>query len=180
MKLIKIHLQGEEITGTKQLTVDARQTAGELKRFLAESRRFDTGDHLFLFQQDSQYPLGDEDPIPRGADQITRVHLHRCRYVQVSVNYREQSVNADYAPGTCIGKIMSELVRLGFGLNQKELEPLELRIAGTLTRPKPEAHVGRFVRYPFTELALELVPKEPKPGPVKKIKQRYARRFAKR
>ena len=181
MKLLNIVLQGEEIMGEKHLVVDTNQTAGSLKHFLAESRRYETGDSLFLFKQDSQYPLSDDDPIPKATDGTTRVHLHSCRYVQVSVVYQDRTISADYGPGTTIAKIMAELVRLGFGLNQKELNMIEPRLVGTHTRVKPSTHVGSFVRNPYNQLALELmIKRKKKMGPVKNIKQRYSRRFSSR
>lgn len=88
-----------------------------------------------------------------------RVHFHRCRRVEVSVNFNGVTKKQPFSPSTTIAKI-KRWADDEFGLKGVDATEHALQICGTNKRPDLDVHVGSLVQYPDCQICFDLVPKK--------------------
>lgn len=88
-----------------------------------------------------------------------RVHLHRCRRVEVSVNFNGATKKRAFSPSTTIGRI-KRWADKEFGLKGVDATEHALQICGTDKRPDLDVHVGSLVQHPHCQICFDLVPKQ--------------------
>lgn len=86
-----------------------------------------------------------------------RLHLHRCKHVEVKVRFGAEVVHHKFGPATTIGR-----VRLWsgdkFGMAPGDVAEHVLQIAGMTEQPDVDVHIGTLTKCPQCEVTFDLVP----------------------
>lgn len=89
-----------------------------------------------------------------------RVHVHRCRRVEVTVDYNGRSINEDFPPSTTIRRVTKwALGEGGFDLRGVDATDHALRISNSTERPDEDTHLGNLVQVPGCSVGFDLAPK---------------------
>ena len=159
MKVLDIFYQGEGIREIEHIEVDEEHNFAALKAILAEKHGL-AGD-LLLFLEDGDEPV-DEVIIVRehAGDCGIKIHLHRCRHVEVAVTFNGEAVHHRFAPGSTVARVKRWAAEHKFGMSPEEASEHVLQLAGSHDRPSPGTHLGTLVTCPHCRLAFQLVPDE--------------------
>jgi len=159
MKTIDIFYQGERLNEIDHLEAAATDTLGAIKALLIQ--KHGTAPDALLFIEDGEEPLDDVlalDAIagPTGA----KLHLHRCRRVEVDVTFAGETVTHSFAPGVTVAHIKLWAAERKFCMTREEAGEHLLQISGTHERPAPGTHIGTLATCPVCRIAFDLIPDE--------------------
>lgn len=156
MKNTDIFYQGEGIEALEHIEVDADLSFGDLLAMLAKKHGLADAK---LFFEDEEQPVDERERIAAKAGRAgIKVHIHRCREVKVTVNFKDKSVRDKVVPGTTVGKVKHWAAIKKFGMTQDEASNHHLQLAGTTRQPDPGTHVGTLVTAGTCSVEFDLVP----------------------
>ncbi len=160
-ELIELFVQGEEISDITLIRVANDCTIREVVRKAKEICGISALEEEIIVLVEDQ-----EEEIPLDAKLIEvdikhrhRVHFHRCRRVEVSVNFNGLTKAQAFSPSATIGKV-KRWADHEFGLRGVDATEHALQICGTSTRPDLDVHVGSLVKHPHCQICFDLVPKK--------------------
>lgn len=156
----RIYVQSEFFSDIKLVEVDGEAAIEELKRasLALLPAGTDVGELSVSFEDD-------EDDVAAKATHIKqlkkehgiRVHLHRCKHIDVQVRFGSEVVSRQFRPAATVG-----LVRLWaghkFGMALGDIAEHVLQIAGTTEQPDVDTHIGALTKCPQCAVAFDLVP----------------------
>ena len=91
----------------------------------------------------------------------SRIHLHRCHKVEVTVSFNGKEKSHPFSPATTMSKVTQWAVgKRGFDLDPVDAAEHVLQITGTSIRPDEDAHLGTLVIPPACVASFDLVPKQ--------------------
>lgn len=160
-QMIELFVQGEEIADITLIRVAHDSTAREVVRKAKEECGITAVEEeilLLIEDQDKEIVL-DAKLIEVGIVHRHRIHCHRCRRVEVAVNFNGATKAHAFSPSTTIGKI-KRWADEEFGLEGVDATEHALQICGTSTRPDLDVHVGSLVHHPHCQVCFDLVPKK--------------------
>lgn len=111
---------------------------------------------MLVFKEDDDEPLGHDHPL-KGHDKAI-FHLHRCRQIKVAVNYKSETFNHKFAPGTTIKRVTRWATKKA-GLDEAEAQEHVLQISDTRIQPPLNAHLGSL-KIRGCEIEFDLVRKQ--------------------
>ena len=130
MTSIDIFYQGEGIRGIEHLEVDPNQTFAGVKALIIEKHELETD--VLLFLEDSDEPLDELLIVTSHVGQAgIKAHLHRCRHIEVAVNFAGETVHHRFSPGASIARVKRWAAENKFGMTNEEASEHVLQIAGT-------------------------------------------------
>ena len=162
MSEIEIFVQGE---GIREITLVRVPSAGTVRELLAAVRdQMDVEGHqseqLFVFSEDGDAPLDHDASLEAaGVRHRSRVHIHRCRLVTVTVNFTSRQAVHPFPPSTTVARVHDWACRK-FDLADVDAAEHVLQICGTATRPDEDIHLGTLVQYPACAVCFDLVAKQ--------------------
>lgn len=160
---IEIFLQGEGIqdivlvrigrAGTVQNIIEVAQLHG-----LSPS----TTDEVFVLIEDTETPLALEQTLEIvGIRHRSRVHVHRCRQVTVTVNFNGDHKTHSFPPSTTMARVKQWVVsKDGFNLTEIDATEHLLQICGSSGRPDEDIHIGALVTASMCEICFDLIAKQ--------------------
>jgi len=158
MNPISIFYQGEGIREIEHVEAGAEDTFGAVKARLCQKHGLAPEAALFL--EDAEEPLDEAARVrDRACHTGVKIHLHRCRLIQVTVTFNGESVNQTFTPGTTVARVKF-WAATKFGMSPEEAGEHVLQIAGTHDRPRPGTHIGALVSCQTCSIAFALVPDE--------------------
>lgn len=96
-----------------------------------------------------------------GIRQRSRVHVHRCVQVAVTVNFGGRSIADKFAASTTIARVKRWATgKHGFNLSEIDEAEHALQLVNSGTRPDEDVHIGALVACPACALTFDLVPKQ--------------------
>lgn len=156
----RVYIQSEHFPDIKLVEIDDDATIEELKRaVLALLPPGTDAAELTLSVED------DDDDAHSGATHVkhlkkehgVRVHLHRCKHVDVHVRFGAEVVHREFRPAATVGR-----VRLWaghkLGMAPGDIAEHVLQIAGTNEQPDVDIHVGTLTKCPQCSVTFDLVP----------------------
>lgn len=156
----RVYIQSEHFPDIKLVEINDDATIYELKRaVLALLPPGTDATELTLSVED------DDDDAHAGATHVkhlkkehgVRVHLHRCKHVDVHVRFGAEVVHRQFRPVATVG-----LVRLWaghkLGMAPGDIAEHVLQIAGTTEQPDVDIHVGTLTKCPQCSVMFDLVP----------------------
>ena len=156
----RVYIQSEHFPDIKLVEIDDDATIEELKRVvLALLPPGTDATELTLSVED------DDDDAHAGATHVkhlkkehgVRVHLHRCKHVDVHVRFGAEVVHREFRPAATVGR-----VRLWaghkLGMAPGDIAEHVLQIAGTNEQPDVDIHVGTLTKRPQCSVTFDLVP----------------------
>jgi hypothetical protein len=116
---------------------------------------------------DEEYMLfhdEDDDPIewhgrkrPHLIKQGAKLHFARCRKIDVTIHYLEQTKRHSFAPGTRVRRVKAWAVN-HFKLAERDAAEHILQICGSIERPPTDTPLHKLVTRGQCELCFDLVP----------------------
>jgi len=158
MKPIDLFYQGEGVGQMQHLEIDTTETFASLKQQLV-ARHEMADEDAYLFVEDADDPL---DPAQRLGDVATvkglKVHLHRCRHIEVTVSFNGQTVERRFAPSATIRRVKRWAAERKFNMPPDDASDHSLQVSGTHNQPADSVHIGTLTNGKVCGLAFDLVP----------------------
>jgi hypothetical protein len=112
--------------------------------------------------EDADEPARLDDTLAEsGIVHRSRVHIHRCRRVDVKVFFNGRTIERQFPPAATIGKVTEWAVgKKGFILDAADAVEHVLQISGTTQRPDEDEHLGTLVNASTCAVSFDLVPKQ--------------------
>lgn len=161
-KDIELFLQGEGIPEIQLIRVLRHCTVRELiEKARAIPGPLSPGDAATtLLLEDSDEELALDATLQQaGIRHRQRVHCHRCRRIEVMVNFNGASKARQFPPSQTVAKV-KHWADDQFGLKGVDTTEHALQLCGNSTRPDEDIHLGALVRFPHCTLCFDLVPKK--------------------
>ncbi|MFZ5610270.1 MAG: hypothetical protein ACOY99_11760 [Pseudomonadota bacterium] len=159
MKSIDLFYQGEGVGEIEHIELEPDATFAVLKARLVEKHKVPFDALLFIEDED--------EPIDEGVhlkDRATakglKVHIHRCRHVEVTVTFNGETVERRFPPSTTVARVKRWAAETKFEMSEEEAGEHVLQIAGTHDRPAAGTHIGALTNGKVCALAFDLVPDE--------------------
>lgn len=160
---IELFVQGEGISDIALVRVPREGTVQDVVEAAAEhGLRVDGEEELLVIVEDADEALDLDTPLRTlGITHRDRVHVNRCRRVEVTVNYEAEQKTRDFSPSTTMKKVKKWADgKHGFDLGDVDAAEHLLQICGSNTRPDEDAHIGSLVGAPSCSLCFDLIPKK--------------------
>jgi hypothetical protein len=157
MTAIDVFYQGEGLREIEHIEVDPDHNFSMLKAVLVEKHGLATD--VLVFLEDSDEPVNEVLMVREHAGRVgVKVHLHRCRHVEVSVTFNNETVHHRFGPGTTVARVKVWAAEHKFKMSPEEASEHVLQIKGTHDRPAPGTHLGTLAACPTCMVAFDLVP----------------------
>lgn len=159
MTSIDVFYQGEGIGEIAHIELDPDATFTILKTRLIE--KHGVAHDALLFLEDEDEPLNEAMLVKdHGTRKGLKVHVHRCRHVEVTVTFNGETVERSFSPSATVARVKRWAAENKFGMSEEEAGEHVLQIAGTHDRPAPGTHIGALTDGKVCGLAFDLVPDE--------------------
>ncbi|UPT89813.1 hypothetical protein HAP41_0000013025 [Bradyrhizobium barranii subsp. apii] len=167
MKSIDVFIQGGEIA---EILVGQAAPIHSIAELLANFEpSLGNPEELLVFVEDAHAPLGLETiveellPLCTDEDAILiplKLHVTRCRHVEVSVRFNGEVAKRKFPPSATIGRVHHWAARRKFGLSPRDAAEHVLEIRGTQKRPDRDVHIGALTSGKACSVELDLVPRK--------------------
>jgi|SRR6267154_860325 len=158
MTTISVFYQGEGVNGFERLETAAGGTLADVHRAILGKHGLAAD--VLLFLEEAEEPAEPSTPLvdltgPKGL----KVHVHRCRRIEVSVTFNSTREHA-FAPSATIARVKRWATETAFPMSPEEAGEHVLQISGTDERPSPGTHLGTLTSCPACRVSFDLVPNE--------------------
>lgn len=159
MKDTEILLQGEGIPDIQFVKLSRDKCVSELLMTAAKHRKDELDGEFHVFAEDADEPLALDSPLPASEHgEPVRLHVNRCRSVEVAVTFNGETKEHRFGPGKTVDSVKKWAAIKAFGMTPEDAAEHVLQLAGTTDRPEPDTHIGSLVTSPHCELRFDLVP----------------------
>ena len=159
MGMIDVFYQGEGLGEVQHLAIEGESTFGLLETRIREKHGFTY--EVFLFLENGDEVVEGIVCISEHARSSSlKVHLHRCRHIEVTVAFNGQVVEHRFSPAATVAKVKHWAAEHKFGMTPEEAGEHVLQIAGSHDRPAPGTHIGALIDGRVCGIAFDLVPDE--------------------
>ncbi|MER8674600.1 hypothetical protein [Mesorhizobium sp. M0037] len=156
MDNIDIYYQGETIRSFEHLEIGAEEAFASLQSLIA--KKHGISDKAFLFVEDEDDPVEAKAKVRSKAGRSgVKVHIHRCRKVEVVVHFKDKSFHDAFAPGATIARVKHWVAVRKLGMTDEEASHHHLQVTGTTNQPEPSTHIGTLVEHPRCRVEFDLV-----------------------
>ncbi|MBD8524356.1 hypothetical protein [Pseudomarimonas arenosa] len=161
---IRVYVQSEYLSDVQFVEVDDDATLHDLNGAALELLPAGTDvSELSLSIEDDQYDDEEADrpevthvrDLKKGHG--IRIHLHRCKHVEVYVRFANETVHRKFRPATTVGRVRNWAGRK-LGMEPGDIAEHVLQVAGTTEQPDVDVHIGTLARCPQCSLTFDLVP----------------------
>ena len=158
---IEVFLQGEDIREVQIIRIPEGSTVQELIEKAGAIAGPSQSDAVaVLFIEDADGELSSKATLKEvGIGHRSRVHRHRCRRVDVTVNFKDDHKSHQFPPSTSVRKV-KRWADEEFKLKGVDATEHALQLCGSSTRPDEDVHIGSLVQFPTCKICFDLVPKK--------------------
>lgn len=156
----RVYIQSEFFSDIKFVEVNDEATVAELQRAILAllPSGAETSDLTLSVEDDDDDTHGRATHVKHlKKEHGVRVHLHRCKHVEVQVRFGAEVLHHKFRPATTVGR-----VRLWagekFGMEPGDIAEHVLQIAGTTEQPDVDIHIGTLTKRPQCSVTFDLVP----------------------
>jgi hypothetical protein len=167
MKSIDVFIQGGEFT---EILVGQAAPIHSIAEILAKFEiPVDNADELLIFVEDAHAPLDPgvivEELLPLCADEEAiliplKLHVTRCRHIEVSVRFNGETAKRRFPPSVTIGRVHHWAARRKFDLSPRDAAEHVLEIHSTHKRPDRDVHIGSLTAGKVCSVEFDLVPRK--------------------
>jgi len=163
MTAIRVYIQSEHFAGIKLIEIDDSASIADLKAAALQvlPPGTDTADLDLSVEDDADEDSTSRTPRQKVKDLIKehggRVHLHRCKHLEVSVCFGAEEVHHQFAPATTVGRVR-QWAGHKLGMQKADIAEHVLQIVGTHEQPDVDVHIGALTKCPKCSVAFDLVP----------------------
>lgn len=157
---IEVFVQGERIPEVQLLRVLRNSIVKDLiEKVDTTSPLRDQSVKPGLFLEDATEELNVAATLEdAGIAHRSRVHRHRCRRVEVTVNFKGDHKAVEFPTSTTVRKV-KRWADDEFNLKGVDATEHALQICDTNKRPDEDVHIGSLVEFPNCKICFDLVPK---------------------
>ncbi|MBX3283538.1 MAG: hypothetical protein KF756_13825 [Acidobacteria bacterium] len=161
---LRLFVQGEGLAEIQVVNIDSESTAVELIKMVAakvggEFAAADTAGGFVVTFENEDKEISQKDSLKKaGIHDRSRVHIHRCRKVKVTVNFNGETEVDNFPPSTMVGKV-KKWADKKFDIDKIDATEHALQLCGTATRPDEDTHIGALTKNPSCSVCFDLVPK---------------------
>lgn len=161
MDAIEIFLQGAGIPKILTLTVPSNGRVREIIEIAKEQGLKWTADQeVMVWIENLDEPLDlDILLVDAGIKKHTRLHVHTCHRVNVTVNFQDKAESHFFAPSTTIS-VVKKWADKKFGLSEADATEYALQLCNSTERPAEDVHLGTLVTPSECAVCFDLVPKQ--------------------
>jgi hypothetical protein len=166
---IEVFVQGRGIPSIILVRVPEEGTVRDLLEVVRRSgARLENGAPVIVMLENTDEPLTLEVPLAvAGIGPRSRVHVHTCLRIEVTVNFNGSSKERAFPPSVTVGHVHRWAVgKEGFNLPELDATEHALQICGSATRPNEDIHIGALVSVPACMVCFDLVAKRRVEGAV--------------
>lgn len=162
MSDIELFLQGEGIHDVKLIRLPSNATVRDIADAARSAGALGSDGAARVTIEDAEEELAAEASLSAaGIGHRSRIHVHRCRRVAVTVHFNGQTKALDVAPSATIERVHRRATgRQGFKLGDTDAAEHLLQLCGSAERPDVETHVGTLATAPACSACFDLVPKQ--------------------
>lgn len=154
---IELLVEGEGIADVETIRIPEGSAGREIVAAVALKGGFPAEEGI-LFVEDVEEPIDLTLVIAEDKCRGTVHHVHRARHVEVSVFYQGHHKGKRFSPSARVQRVLDWAVGpQGLNIDRAIAPEMELALHGSTTALPRNAHIGRFVRHPHHELALDLI-----------------------
>jgi len=161
MSEIEVFLQGAGISRTQLVRLPENATVNDLVEAARQhGLQLAEGEPPIVMLEDSDEPLPLEAKlVDAGLKHRGRVHIHRCRRVEVTVNFNGVTKVHPFSPGQTLQRVKAWAAKQ-FGMSEADAAEHALQICDSTERPSEDTHLGSLVTRPGCAVCFDLVPKQ--------------------
>src|SRR5579872_7099731 len=127
MIAVNVFYQGEGLREIEHLEVSEEQALSALKSLLIQ--RHGLPAEFLIFLEDGDEPLDQTLPVREcSSSGSVKLHLHRCRHVEVAVSFNGKTVEHRFAPAATIARVKRWAAEKQFGMSRDEATEHVLQI----------------------------------------------------
>jgi hypothetical protein len=161
MSDIEIFLQG---AGIPKITLVKIPQDGKVSDVVeaakAHGLHVPEGEQPLVLIEDTEEPLAHDLSLSEaGIRSRSRLHVHTCRRIKVTVNFKGESKSHPFSPSTTV-QTVKRWADKQFGLEGVDATEHALQICNSSDRPSEDTHLGTLVHGQSCELCFDLVPKQ--------------------
>ena len=167
MRPIDVFIQGGEFA---DVLVSCAAPIHSVSKVLASlDRPVANGEGVLIFVEDMPAPIDPETTVeellPLCSDDEAiivplRLHVTRCRHVDISVRFNGEEAKRRFPPGATVARVHHWAARRAFGLSPRDAAEHVLQIHGTQKRPDRDVHIGTLTSGTTCAVAFDLVPRK--------------------
>ncbi len=159
---LEVFVQGEDIREVVLVKVAANGTIRDLVKAALPGQQEGKGEHaVTVMLEDSDEALDlNKSLASAGVVQRGRVHIHRCRRVDVTVNFNGKPIERHFPPSATVKRVKKWAVgKKGFDMTDVDAAEHLLQVCNSTVRPDEDTHIGTLVKHPNCSLCFDLLPK---------------------
>ena len=164
MSEIEVFLQGEGLPEIALVRVPADGTVRTIvEAGQAHGLRVSGGkDRPVVLIEESDEPLDLDTTLEAaGIGHRSRVHVHRCRKIAVTVNFNVHQATDMFPPSTTVGRVKKWADdKKQFNLQGVDATDHLLQLCNSTVRPDEDVHIGTLVQSTSCAVCFDLVPKQ--------------------
>jgi hypothetical protein len=146
MAILKLFLQFEGHRPVELIQIDENAVVREL---LAAASKLGLPDDIknggAVFEHEGETPLEMDLTLKAsGIRDKHRIHIHRCKRIEVTLHFNEVTERLYFPPATTVDKVKKEFVKK-IGMSPIDATEHVLQICGGTDRPEPDTHIGALV-----------------------------------
>lgn len=161
MNQVELFLQGAGISQVVLVKVPEDGTVRDvLEAARAQGAQVSEGAEPAVLLEDSQEPLAlDATLADAGIRQHSRVHVHTCRQVEVTVQFQNQNPSHHFSPSTPL-RAVKHWATAQFGITGADATDYALQMCGSTVRPSEDTHIGSLVTGTGCSICFDLVQRQ--------------------
>ncbi|MCK4786172.1 MAG: hypothetical protein KAV87_20610 [Desulfobacteraceae bacterium] len=157
---VRVYIQSEHFPDIKLVEIDENTTVNELKQAAVALLPANVdASELSLFIED------DDDDILTQVTHVKelknehgiRIHLHRCKHVEVKMRFGGEIVDHKFHPATTVGRVR-QWAGHRLGMQPGDIAEHVLQIEDTNEQPDVDTHIGALTTSSKCSLTFDLVP----------------------
>ena len=160
---IELFIQGEGIPKITLVKVHSKDMIADIIKVARQhGLSVPEGVEVFVFVENTDTPLDLGKKIDEaGLTPRSRVHIHRCRRVEVTVNFKEHQLKGFFPPSATIDTVQKWAV----GKDEVDMSPVDaaehlLQACHSDDRPDEDVDIGTLVKGSDCAICFDLVAKQ--------------------
>lgn len=158
MENIDVFVQVQGDTRTEIITLPEGETVDALVRAVAQKSLPVPADGGLVFVEEDEEPVAGNLTLEAAKiKHKSRVHIHRCKRIEVTVHFKDKTEKRDFAPSATVKRVLKwaldEFIKHGADQADHALQLCESE-----DRPNVDIQIGALVKDSHCQLCFDLVP----------------------
>ena len=158
---VEIFIQGIGIPKPKIVKVPGQGNVQNLLDIAKENGLLpDIGSDAQVWLEDQEEPLNLSSSLKdAGVTRRSRIHIHTCRKIHVTVNFQSETKQHPFSPSTTV-RTIKQWADHKFGLDEGTASEYVLQICESTIQPSEDIQIGSLVQPGQCRVCFDLVPRE--------------------